>query len=223
MPDVALSTVLGGTSSNAPRRENYTLTSSNASLPIPAWAQGGKGIVYVTGVGGGGGSSTTTGGTSGAWARQHPLIIPSGATTMGLTIGAGGPAGTAGGGGDTEVAIGGTNVLRLTGGVGISNAPLSFVDPALWNAANAAWVSVSPPINSVTTFSARFGWFQAGASIGPGWGGQSAALGGGGPFGASPSSGTGSAIGYGAGASSVSDVGYAGAPGLLILEFVEGQ
>ena len=53
MPDVALSTVLGGTSSNAPRRENYTLTSSNASLPIPAWAQGGKGVVYVTGGGGG--------------------------------------------------------------------------------------------------------------------------------------------------------------------------
>ena len=216
-----LSSILGGASSSAQRRETYVLTSSNASFPIPSWARGGKGIVYVTGCGGGGGSSTSTGGLSGAWARQHPLIIPSGATTMGLTIGAGGPAGTAGGGGSTEIAIGGTNILRLTGGTGNSNAPQSFVSPSLWGAANSQWRSIAPPVNSSTAFAALFGWFQPGISIGSGWGGQDEASGGDGPFGVSWNAAS-NAIGYGAGASSFNGAGYAGAPGFLILTFVEG-
>lgn len=203
-----LSSILGGAASTAQRRETYVLTTSNAALPIPSWAQGGKGIVYVTGCGGGaGGAAATDAGGSSASAIKHPLIIPTGATTMGLTIGAGGAVGASGG--DTEISIGGTNALRLGGGaVGINIA-----SPALWNVAAAAWRTT---VYNNTVFNASLihafsSWtLQRGVPNTEG----SPAIG---PFGAATSGQPGTGYGSGGGINAV------GAPGFLLLEFVEGK
>lgn len=113
MADVSLSTLRG-----EPRRKIVTLTASDSSVAIPSWAQGGKGIVYVTGCGAGGGGRTSTGasGGQGAWARDFQVLIPQAVSTMNCVIGAGGAAGT--NGGSTTVTIAGTTVLSLGGGHG---------------------------------------------------------------------------------------------------------
>lgn len=198
-----LSNVLG-----SQRRETYLLTTSNAAFPIPTWAQGGKGIVYVTGCGGGGGGQpTTNAGSSAAVAMRHPLIIPPGATTMGLTVGAAGVVGTAGG--HTEIAIGGVNVLQLRGGASGAGGG----DIAFWSAADSAWKTQIFLANATYNFNSLqqvgpFTLVRGQVSI------ASAAAPG--PFGAS--GGTVASVGYGAGG----NVNQSGAPGLLILEVVEG-
>lgn len=124
MADVTLSSIAG-----QPRRQIFTLTESNAALAIPSWAQGGKGLVYVTGVGGGASGGVNNGGiyggggAAGAYAIRHPLIIPSGQTSCNVVIGAGGAAVTTTGfsngnrGSDTGITIG-TARLTLRGGEG---------------------------------------------------------------------------------------------------------
>jgi len=94
----------------------FVLTESNPAFPIPHWAQGGKGLVLVTGCGAGGGGRTTTGGYggSGAWANRFPLLIPAGAASMSCAIGVAGDPGVAGG--NTTLSINGTELLSLGGG-----------------------------------------------------------------------------------------------------------
>lgn len=125
MTDRTLSSTLG-----QPRRRTVVLTTSNASLPIPSWVQGGKGIVYVTGCGGGASGRITItsgergpGGGAGGFAVRHPMSIPAGVTTCAAVIGSGGAAVSAANnafgvhGGETSLTIG-SQVLRLEGGVG---------------------------------------------------------------------------------------------------------
>lgn len=78
------------------RSRTVVLTASNASLPIPEWAQGGKGVVYVTGCGGGASgqivttaSQRGTGGAAAGFAVRHPMPIPAGVTTCAAVIGSG--------------------------------------------------------------------------------------------------------------------------------------
>lgn len=126
MADIPLSNAL----SSGQRRAVYVLTSSNASFPIPAWAQGGKGVVYVTGCGGGGSGAISTasgqrgtGGGAAGFAVRHPMPIPAGVTTCAAVIGSGATAVSAtaaasgGYGGETSLTIG-SLVLRLEGGAG---------------------------------------------------------------------------------------------------------
>lgn len=116
-----LSSIIGSA-----RRATYVLTSSNASFPIPSWAQGGKGVMYVTGCGGGGsdGSAGSGGGKAGAgaFAIDHPIPIPSGITTANIQIGAGAAAAdpdfNGNSGGTTSITLGSTTPLSLGGGGG---------------------------------------------------------------------------------------------------------
>lgn len=185
------------------RRATYVLTSSNASFPIPSWAQGGKGIVYVTGCGGGaGGAMTGNGGSAAVSANRHPLIIPASVSTMNLTIGAAGAIET--GGGSTIIAFGSTNALRLTGGT-VSSAE-SF--PAIWN--GSFWQLQVINAGTVSGLSIHAGQTLArGVNAGSTTGASSL-------FGAGGGSGN-PATGYGAGGGQNA----AGSPGFLILEFTE--
>lgn len=112
------------------RRRRVRFEVSDASVPIPLWAQGGQGTVYVTGTGGGasGGLNRQAtqrgpGGCSGAYAVRHPIQIPAGVTTVSVVIGTGGtPRSASTGaaqlgnpGGYSEVAVG-SRSLRLSGG-----------------------------------------------------------------------------------------------------------
>jgi hypothetical protein len=109
----------------APRHQRFLLTTSNAALPVPSWAQGGKGALYVSGCGGGGGRGGGNGGFggSGAFAVDHPVVIPSGVITVSAVVGAAGAAApdadsSGGNGGSTSVTLGGVLALNLGGGVG---------------------------------------------------------------------------------------------------------
>lgn len=195
-----ISSVLG----SGPRREIVTLTASNASLAIPSWAQGGKGIVYVTGCGGGGGgAAATNASSSAASAIGHPLNIPSGATTMGLTVGAAGAATVAGG--HTDIAIGGTNVLRLQGGtVGAPGLP-AFWTGAAWQVQSYANNSFNANLlHSISSWTLQRGLANNASTPGVS------------PFGGAAVSEA--ATGYGSGGG----INQPGSPGFLILEFVEG-
>jgi len=135
------------------RRATYVLTSSNASFPIPSWAQGGKGVVYITGCGGGGGGGgldsgnptnigtpLASGGASAAWAINFPIMIPDGVTTVNVQIGAGGTAGPndangdpannhGGDGGHTSITVGAFSVVLGGGGRGSSGGTVSGEPP----------------------------------------------------------------------------------------------
>lgn len=132
MADVPLSSILP--SSVAPKRQVVTLTASNASLAIPSWAQGGKGVVYVTGCGAGasggvsvGSGTRGDGGGSGAVAEDLPIVIPSGVSTLNAQIGAGGAAvsstiaASGNAGGATTLTVGAAIRLVLQGG-GVSSS-----------------------------------------------------------------------------------------------------
>ena len=128
MTDVTLSSILGG-GGGSQRRATYVLTSSNASFPIPTWAQGGKGVVYVTGCGAGGSggvvaftSQSAGGGGGGGSCRALLMPIPAATTTLAATVGAAGSAvsgaattvGNAGG--NTSVSFAGQEILLYGGG-----------------------------------------------------------------------------------------------------------
>jgi hypothetical protein len=225
----ALSSILGGAASTAQRRETYVLTSSNANFPIPAWAQGGKGVMYVTGCGGGGsnGSAGAGGGPggAGAFAVDHPIPIPSGITTANIQIGAGAAAAAVdangNNGGATSITLGASAPLSLAGGgAGASSGgsggmptvygtSLSFVNPLV----NSSGATVTDINNALNIFSLQNAFYKT-LARGVGGGGSStppvANLGQPGmtPFGSTTA-------GYGAG-------GVTGRPGFLILTFVEG-
>lgn len=230
----ALSTILGG-SGSAPttqRRETFVLTSSNASFPIPSWAQGGKGIVYVTGCGGGGGGGASNPGASGAQAFDHPIYIPSGSTTLAATIGSGGNGNASGPGttgGATSIAVGGATPLSLGGGGG---GLAAFDNPALGGIPSLFGRALDFALSAADTSAAVGSTVSDGANkagrvaaflrtLSPGIGGistsgsfQQPALSSGG----APSIFGAAGVGYGSGGNTGNN---AGRPGLLILTFVE--
>lgn len=206
MPDITLSQALGN-----PRRQIVTLTASNASLSIPSWARGGKGVVFVTGCGGGGGGNASTGGGGAAWAMRHPLIIPSGQTAMGVVVGAGGAANTDGG--STVISIGGVDFLRLQGGFsGSSSGAAGSVQ--FWDSTNGAWRFQGVGLTGNSTETAVYTFSSWALGRGTQAGGST---GGSSPFGAGTSFAI-AAVGYGSGGG----VNSAGSAGFMILEFVEG-
>jgi len=157
MANVNLSDVLV---TEQPRRKIVTLTASNAALAIPSWAQGGKGVVYVTGCGGGGSGSvdvslTRPGAHGGAagWCRNHMVQIPVAISALAVVIGTGGAAVAATvdtpgiNGGNTSLTIG-SLVLTLSGGGGA----LTTVAGAGGGAAYAAFAAgTSQPISAPFT------------------------------------------------------------------------
>lgn len=240
------------------RRATYVLTSSNASFPIPAWAQGGKGIALVSGVGAGGagggrdtngsnGSPLTGGGGSGAWCVDYPMHIPSGVTTVAVQIGSGGIPGTndadgittnnAGGdGGATSLTVG-LLELRLGGGRGgradgtlvngVANGGSGGqLDDTLAVITDLTETRLRPGFSGTASNGSQvFGPFprvlpsrnanSAGASSFFGRGGQVNNAG----------AGATAPVGYGGGGHGANNSGNnasAGAPGILILTFMEG-
>lgn len=123
MTDVTLSSIVAH-----PRSQTFTLYASDAAFPIPSWAQGGKGIVYVTGTGPGGSGGVSTaanqrfnGGGAGGAAMRSPILIPIGTTVVAVVIGVPGAAVsasviTAGNAGGTTSVTVGTQTLNLRGG-----------------------------------------------------------------------------------------------------------
>ena len=203
-----------------PRRAPVFLTTSNASLPIPVWAQGGKGILLVTGVGAGAGGGNSQSGGAGASAYDFPLPIPAGATTVNAVVGVGGagnPTGAGADGGSTEVRVGAFGLQLGGGGAAALGGAAAF-----WNNALSQWIaqafgSGGMSANGVTwasslnfrvTRGAQPGNFEYTSS-----GATSGAMS---PFGA-PGGGTqGAGYGYGG------RLGMTGGNGMLLLEFVEG-
>ena len=254
------------TGDGGPRRQIITLTASNAALPIPSWAQGGKGIVYVTGCGGGGGGGgletdagaglgtpLAGGGGSGAWAIDFPIYIPAGVATLNAQVGAGGAAGIndadglisnniGGNGGATTLAVDSLSLILGGGGGGESNGTESSgvasggvagrIDGISASQTNYPGVGISGvglgngyaglPSNAPSASSQPFSGLPSGMVF--------ESSGGSTPFGKGgfrAGSGTGRVLpaGYGSGGSGARSGGAAssaGAPGLLILEFVEG-
>jgi len=184
-----LSSILGGGAA-AQRRETHILTSSNPALPIPLWAQGGGGIVYVTGVGGGAGGSASglaaslgAGGGAGGYAVTHPVIIPPGVLSVAAVIGAGGAGGSVssdttsfgGPGGQTSLTVG-ANVIRLNGG-GNGTSQTSMAGG--WAYMNAVPMEQSGSSNvgaawlgATTTASAGSGAASGASTLGVGAGGS---------------------------------------------------
>lgn len=249
MADIPLSSALSG---STPRRQIVTLTASNASLPIPSWAQGGKGIVYVTGCGGGGSGGVRAdsgtrggGGASAMSVVALPFVIPAGITTLSVVIGAGGagPSATAqaagNAGGQTSLNIGNAISLVIDGGAGgsgdLAGGAVANLAATINRAENSTTAGISPSAtgafaaSQVTIIGASQG--QSG-NANPGFG-----AGGGGMFGrggagiaVAPTANTDGANGNGYGSGGAGALWLAGGaakagdggPGLLILEFVEG-
>ena len=251
MADVSLSTLRG-----EPRRKIVTLTASDSAVAIPSWAQGGKGIVYVTGCGGGGGggiNKTTANqrgdpGQSGATAVRHPILIPSGVSTLSAVIGAGGHGWTdtatkgATYGGDTTLTIGSV-VLTLEGARVATYLGRAYMSASAGASSNSSYNQ--PHIFGFIDLSNKYiarGLQAPNSTLCLGNSGSKTADGGysggayslfgagGASLGDAPSVNTpgGDATGYGAGGAGAYWVSGAavssgsGSPGLLILEFVEG-
>lgn len=125
--DVDVSGIIDPNGSAQRRQRSGIITASNPSYPVPAFAQGGKGTVFVTGCGGGQSGAVGAsvwpgiGGAAAGWAMEYPIPIPAGVTTLALVIGLGGFGPDANGnavasaGGETSITVGGF-VLRLRGG-----------------------------------------------------------------------------------------------------------
>lgn len=129
-----LTQFLGG----KPRRARYTITASNASFPIPAWAQGGTGVVLVSGCAGGSSgaiddtvSQRGPGGSTGGQCLAVPIYIETGVTTAAIVVGLGGTSVTASAdtsgnaGGDTTITVG-TQIVTLKGGLAPTAAGTSL-------------------------------------------------------------------------------------------------
>ena len=131
-----LSSILGGASAGQ-RRATYVLTSSNASFPIPSWAQGGNGVIEVYGTAPGGSGAVGVdnsvgsrggGGGAGAAACGLRIPIPAGTTTIAVVVGAQaiGPTATAmtngTNGGDNSLTVGTATLVLQGGGGGTSSA-----------------------------------------------------------------------------------------------------
>lgn len=228
---------LSGGGGSTPRSQIITLTASNPTLAIPSWAQGGKGILRVTGCGGGGGGGAGAGGfaggngAGGAFADRWSILIPSGRTTVNAVVAAAGTGGNVGG--NTEVSFNSDTFarLRLSGGgaggaasgaagvnnggaaavlIGPGNAALSDLGIIRGAAGQASEQAVVDSAWHMTMFPFRFG---SPANRGTNSGG---AVDRATPWGVG-------SVGYGGGGTggASGQPGNAGGPGLLILEFVE--
>lgn len=246
------------TGDGGPRRRIVTLTSSVPNLPIPEWAQGGKGIVRISGCGAGGSgavravaSERGAGGGAGAFAVEHPLVIPSGVSTLNCQIGAAATAVSANtftdgnNGGNTSVTAGSLSLV-LEGGIGGSSTANTARRPAypLPNGMSMTGLTATTVTAPFAGDAIAAGAFSGASSLGLGAIGgtgntssQGFGAGAWSPFGAGgagvtsvPSNQTGgAATGYGAGgaganwASGENVTSGAGAPGILFIEFVEGM
>lgn len=195
---------VSGAGGNVPRKQSIRLLASNPSVPIPSWAR----VAYITGCGGGAGGSSTAAVSSAASANRFPLLLSPGATTMSVTIGAGGVGGGSGAaGGDTIIAIDSVNVLRLTGG------PASSVDvtPAFWSVSASTWRPWALFPQAVAGIDQIMPATLGRGSI------NNSSTGGSSAFGAGGNAGP--ATGYGAGGG----INGAGSPGFLLIEFKEAS
>lgn len=211
------------------RRATYLLTASDAAFPIPSWAQGGKGVMYVTGCAGGGstGSAGAGGGPggSGAFAVDHPIPIPSGVATANIQIGAGAAAPAAefngNNGGATSITLGAQVPLSLGGGGGGTSSGGAGGAPSVYgttvqtqNAISSSSTATITDLGNVANLYTRQSLLYRTLGFGMGGGGASnppsATSGQPGitPFGSATA-------GYGAG-------GTTGRPGFLLLTIVEG-
>lgn len=246
MADVSLSTLRG-----EPRRKIVTLTASDSAVAIPSWAQGGKGIVYVTGCGGGASGSVGTtsgqrgyGGGASGFAVRHPMYIPAAVSTLSATIGAGALGVTAAttanatAGGNTTVQVGST-ILTLASGLARGGKAFVGNSVALDNNGNTSVLgTVSTSSNVLSGMFSPASTLSAGADGGAGTnagggfggGGYSIFGAGGAGLAVGPTVNTNGddATGYGAGGagalwiSGSAVTSGAGSPGFLTLEFVEG-
>jgi len=219
-----LSSIIGSA-----RRATYVLTSSNASFPIPTWAQGGKGIMYVTGCGGGGSNASAAAGSgpgaAAAFAVDHPIPIPSGVTTANIQIGAGGAAaatdGNGNAGGATSITLGALVPLSLAGGDGGSSVGGTGGVPSVYGSPiqtqnsriNSATATVTDVNTALDLYSRQMAFFQTLAYGMSGGGNSSPPTAQSGQPGVTPFGSE--TAGYGAGGST-------GRPGFLIVTFVEG-
>jgi hypothetical protein len=250
-----LSSVIGV---DQPRRKLQIFTSSNASVAIPEWAQGGTGIVYVTGCGAGASGALYVGanayrgggGCGGAVAIRYPLLIPSGETTLAVTVGAGGAAITAatdtpGNDGSASSVVCGAAALYLLPGTahptisyGSGSGGNPIVGASSWtgvtaNVNSGPWsaTNTNAGINMAAVLGAgAVGGAASSANNGYGAGAWSPFGRGGDGIDSAPSATTngGDGLGYGSGGAGARWVSGgdatsgAGAPGLIILEFTEG-
>jgi hypothetical protein len=248
-----LSSVIGV---DQPRRKLQIFTSSNASVAIPEWAQGGTGIVYVTGCGAGASGALYVGanayrgggGCGGAVAIRYPLLIPSGETTLAVTVGAGGAAITAatdtpGNDGSASSVVCGAAALYLLPGTahptlsyGYGSGGNPIVGASSWTGVTAGvssgpWSATNAGVNMAAVLGAGAGGGAASsANNGYGAGAWSPFGRGGDGIDSAPSATTngGDGLGYGSGGAGARWVSGgdatsgAGAPGLIILEFTEG-
>jgi hypothetical protein len=248
-----LSSVIGV---DQPRRKLQIFTSSNASVAIPEWAQGGTGIVYVTGCGAGASGALYVGanayrgggGGGGAVAIRYPLLIPSGETTLAVTVGAGGAAITAatdtpGNDGSASSVVCGAAALYLLPGTahptisyGTGSGGNPIVGASSWTGVTAGvssgpWSATNAGVNMAAVLGAGAGGGAASsANNGYGAGAWSPFGRGGDGIDSAPSATTngGDGLGYGSGGAGARWVSGgdatsgAGAPGLIILEFTEG-
>lgn len=247
--------VTGGTQ---PRRKIVTLFASDPSVSIPVWARNGRAIARITGCGGGSSGAVKNassaarygGGGAGAYAVDHPIVIPAGLTTCEVLVGAGGAAVTATT--DTLGNVGGATVLTLgavvlallgggngdatnpnrgglpyVGGPSAVNVPLSTILRPL-----AGGFSNSTVADGVSGPASRLSKGADGFQVDATSGGSSGAWS---PWGAAPLQNAvpvagvnaDPTVGYGAGGQGVATTGTSvtsgeGAPGFLTIEFVEG-
>jgi hypothetical protein len=196
-----------------------TWTTSGTST-VPTWAKFVR--VWMTGGGGSGTHSITTsanrrGGGSSAALLGLPMPL-AGASTISVTVGAGGAAQTTSNsngitGGDSEITIASRRILTQGGQGGLANTQtlqrnvLAFYTASLSVGLDYEIVTGSP---YVAPMPARF------VQCAPPHNSQD--IGQGGPFG-NPSSGT-TIYGYGHGGGASGNVSRAGAPGIVILEYV---
>lgn len=239
---------VSGGANSVPRSMIVSCYASDPAIAVPPWAQGGRGVVRVTGVGAGASGNVTTssgntiGGGAGAFARKHPMSIPAGVATIAVEIGMGGAAVTASGsatgnpGGHTKLTIGTSTLILQGGGNGVTNYAFNGGIPLCGNSVTP--ITMNGPNNTGTSMfgdSGASGIRGAPSSLAIGANGVTKG-GGMSPWGTclilsdTPSISTNgaNASGYGAGGqgafwgSGAAVSSGKGADGFLLLEFVEG-
>ncbi len=179
---------VSGGANSVPRSMIVSCYASDPAIAVPPWAQGGRGVVRVTGVGAGASGnviitnpSTIYGGGAGAIARDHIMAIPAGVATIAAEIGVGGAKVTAAiaadgnPGGHTKLTIGTSILLLQGGGNGLSSRNYRGGVPLCGN-------SITPytePLNNPPGMGMFSGgdWSDSGGVTGVGSGPSSLAIG----------------------------------------------
>lgn len=178
-----MSDTLPGTSSAGGQRRQIIVAESNASVPIPEWAQNGKGLLYVSGCGGGAsgsvwtsGGSRGSGGGAGGFGMDVQIPIPAGETAVSVLIGAGAPGVVAptavevpgANGGNTVVTVG-TRWVTFEGGKGGVNYQTSGAGGvSCFGDVPAGGSNSGPLAGSTAGLNAPPSWFGRGADGGRG-------------------------------------------------------